>query len=229
MKQIIISYQNGARWYPRGQRRLDQSLAEHWDGERWMMNESTAKLYNFRSHQSAPYAFKIDAFKAALAEGYEQILYVDCSVVAMAKVYPVFDYITEHGYIMQEAGHNAGRWTNDRALNYFKVTRDKAMTMLMYGNAGFLGLDFTNPTAEEFFHKWSAAADAGMFAGSWTNENFTESHDERCAGHRHDMCCGSIIANKLDMKYVRGDKWLHYQSPDVPAKDGVIFHAQGMM
>jgi len=55
----------------------------------------------------------------------------------------------------------------------------------------------------------------GQFIGSWQD-------------HRHDMTCGSIIANKLGMKYVGGEDWLHYAPVDQQPKEGVIFHASGL-
>ncbi len=129
---------------------------------------------------------------------------------------------------MQYAGHMVGRWTNDRALEYFGVNRDDAMHMPMYGNAGFLGLNVHDATAMKFFELWEQSARDGMFRGQWHNNNRTESNDGRCDGHRHDMSCGSIIANQLNMVMQPGDEWLHYQSPDVEPAINVYFHAQGI-
>jgi len=102
------------------------------------------------------------------------------------------------------------------------------MNMMMYGNAGFLGLDFNNEIACKFFDKWKESMFAGIFKGEWTNNTKSESQDERCLGHRHDMVCGSIIANQLGMKYVSGNEWLTYQPPHVPPKnDKIVFKALG--
>ena len=56
----------------------------------------------------------------------------------------------------------------------------------------------------------------GMFKGSWID-------------HRHDMTCGSIIANRLKMKFQSGDEWLSY-SPvnEKPKNETIIFHASGI-
>jgi hypothetical protein len=162
--------------------------------------------------------------------GYNQVLWLDCSVWALKTITPVFDKITEDGYICQQAGHMAGRWTNDRALEYFHVSRDEAMQIEMYGNAGFLGLDFDHPTANEFFNRWKHSMEAGMFKGEWTNHTRTESRDERCDGHRHDMSCGSIVRHQLGMKLQSAMDYLQYvyDGDKTPHNDTVCLFAQGL-
>jgi hypothetical protein len=103
------------------------------------------------------------------------------------------------------------------------------MNMPMYGNAGFLGLSVNSEIAMDFFDQWHKASVDGIFKGAWSNHNKTESKDERCKGHRHDMVCGSIIANQLKMEYVPGDEWLQYKAPtDQAINDTIIFGAQGI-
>jgi len=102
------------------------------------------------------------------------------------------------------------------------------MQIPMY-SAGFTGLNFEHPVAEQFFKHWRAAADAGVFKGAWTNEAKQVSQDERCKGHRHDMTAASIIANALGMRYQKGGTYLEYMPPGkTPNKDTVVFGLQGM-
>lgn len=204
----IINFATGR--YIKGQERLRQSL-QGFDGDflAWTNElEIGAPL-----HKDNPYAFKIFAFDEAIKMGYTKILLVDASVWACSDVSPIFEHITKEGYIMQEAGQHVGKWTNDRCLDYFGVTREQADKMLMYGNAGFLGLDFESEIAKEFFQRWKESMQAGMFMGSWDN-------------HRHDMSCGSIIANQLNMKYQSAHDWLNYG--DTPRSDKVYLLAQGL-
>jgi len=180
-------------------------------------------------HERQPYAFKTHAFRKAFSvHRHINVLWVDASVYAIKDVQPIFDHIEKHGYIMQEAGHMCGRWTNDKALEYFGVTRDEAMTMSMYGNAGFLGLSIKSPKAMDFFNRWHQASTGGLFRGAWTNEKGGESPDPRCDGHRHDMSCGSVIANQLQMDYQSGNEWLAYASPSDPVNESIILKAQGI-
>lgn len=207
--------------------RLGESLKDNFDSD--FLGYIGEASIGAPLHTENPYAFKIYAFLAAMEVGYSQILWVDSSCFAINKVQPIFDEIDKEGYIMQEAGHLAGIWTNDRTLEYFGITRDEAILMPMYGNAGFLGLNIENEIAVSFFKLWAKSMEDGQFKGGWTNENYSESYDERCKGHRHDQSCGSIIANNLKMVYKSGNEWLQYAGPnDEVANDTIIFKAQGM-
>ena len=223
-KRAIVSFANENGNYIKAQQRLKDSLNGKTDADLLMFvgeNSINAPL-----HSKIPYAFKIYSILRAYEMGYTSILYLDTSAYAIADVNPIFEIIERDGYFMEEAGHYCGTWTNDKTLDYFNVTRDEAMNMTMY-SAGFTGLDFTNDLAEGFFAKW--AASIGCFKGQWNNLSETESKDKRCQGHRHDMSCGSIIANQLGMKYQIGGSYFQYAAPeDIKLKESVIFYVQGM-
>ncbi len=214
-----------------GQQRLKKSLEEHFDGQFFGFvgeNSVGAPL-----HTENPYAFKIYAIQRIREEHeIDEILWLDASVFAIRNIEPIWDRIKKFGLFMEEAGHYAGTWTNDRTLQYFGVTRDQAMIMPMY-SAGFSGFDFSNNVAKEFFAEWKESMLNGMFKGSWGNINGSESQDSRCEGHRHDMTCGSIIANirglvKKDY-YNQGGKFFAYIGGGYqPPKDDVLFHLQGV-
>lgn len=181
------------------------------------------------SHQDNPYAFKIYGFKRAIELGYKKILWLDASVYAIKETTPVWDVIEKEGYIMQMAGHLAGTWANDFCLNYFGITRDEAMKIPMYGNAGFLGLNMDFEISRNFLSEWEKSMLAGAFKGAWRNDSQSESKDERCKGHRHDMVCGSLVAHKLGMEYKNPEQWLEYAPPHTPPKnESIIFKAQGI-
>lgn len=225
-KKCILSFANHRGRYVQNLARLSESLRTNFDGD--FLGFIGEASVGAPPHEQNPYAFKIYAFQKAIDAGYTQVLWLDSSCFAIKNVKPIFEEIEKSGYIMQEAGHYMGTWTNDKALAYFGVTRDEAMTMLMYGNAGFLGLNFEHGIANAFFDKWRAAMAGGCFKGEWNNDNHTESDDERCKGHRHDMSCGSIIANQLGMKYKPGNEWLQYAGPyDQTANETIIIKAQG--
>ena len=227
-KRVIVSL--GTADYNRGRERLKSSLQinQNYAGDFYLFNNESE--VGAPSHKENPYAFKVYAFQKMKSMGYNQVLWLDCSVWAIKSITPVFDKISEDGYICQQAGHMAGRWTNDKALEYFHISRDEAMQIEMYGNAGFLGLDFDDPLASEFFERWKHSMASGMFKGEWTNHTRTESRDERCDGHRHDMSCGSIIRHKLGMKMQSGMDYLQYvyDHDKTPHNDTVCLFAQGL-
>lgn len=208
--KCIINFATGR--YIKGQDRLRNSLLEvRFDGD--LLCWTSEAQIGAPLHKDNPYAFKVYCFDEAIRLGYTQIVLVDASVWAVSDVTPIFDHIEREGYIMQEAGQHVGRWTNDKCLDYFGLTREEANKMLMYGNAGFLGLNFETEIANKFFSKWKSSMQAGIFKGDWSN-------------HRHDMVCGSIIANHLDMKYQSAHYWLNYGT--TPRSDKVYLLAQGV-
>ncbi|MCF7866906.1 hypothetical protein K9M18_05745, partial [Candidatus Woesearchaeota archaeon] len=149
---------------------------------------------------------------------------------AIKDITPVWDIIEKNGYIMQEAGWNCGQWSNDKSLEYFGLTRDDAMKMPMYGNAGLLGLDFNKELPKIFFERWHKASQDGIFKGAWSNNAKTESDDILCLGHRHDMSVGSIIANLLDMSYINSSQIMQYGSAPFqqPMNDSICLKAYGI-
>lgn len=210
--KCIINLATGS--YVKGQDRLRDSLQETgYKGE--LLTWTSESQIGAPLHVENPYAFKITSFREAERQGHRFVLWVDASVWAIKDVHPIFDHIAKHGYIMQEAGHNCGNWANDKCLEYFGITREEASKMLMYGNAGFLGLDLWDAYGKTFLLSWEKAMKAGAFKGDWSN-------------HRHDMVCGSIIANQLHMEYQKGDEWMVYAKPEDEVNETIILKAQGL-
>lgn len=212
--------------YAKAQYRLSESLKNRTDAE--VLLYQSERQVEAPSHSQNPYAFKIYAIEEAIRQGYEQILWLDSSCYAIKDIQPVFDIIDQEGYFMEYSGHEAGKWTNDRTLEYFGITRDEAFEIPMF-SAGFTGLDFRNHNTIEFFNRWKQAMLDGMFKGEWTNKNKTESEDPRVEGHRHDLCVGSIIAYQLGMKHHSGENLFQYAKPtDTPESESIVFYLQGI-
>lgn len=226
-KRAIISFANSRGRYYEALERLEKSLEGKFDGD--FIGYRDEESIGAPKHLVNMYGFKIFGFAHARRMGFSSVLWLDSSVYAIDNVDSIFETIEKDGHIMQEAGCWVGEWANDQSLEYFGITRDEAMTIPCYGNAGFLGLDFTFEKSRRFFNEWMLAMCAGLFIGRWDNSELTESEDQRCKGHRHDLVVGSIIAHQLGMKYQRGDEILEYAAPEDPIKnDTIIFKAQGL-
>lgn len=207
---------------------VNLSTHQFWSGQQRLktaMISQTPDFIHFTSesqvgsptHTDNPYAFKIYAIERARALGYDQILWVDSSVYPVKDITPVFDWLTEKGIFLEEAGHYAGQWANQNALNYFGVTKDEAMKMPMF-SAGYCGFDFRNPISQEFFAEWKEAMLNGIFKGLWEDS-------------RHDMTAGSIIANKQGLLplYSKGGTFFAYIGEGFGTpKETVVCHLQGM-
>lgn len=169
-------------WYPKGQRRLRDSLIAAGDKtERIFL-----KRFPGKTHAQQPYGFKCDAFREAQRRGYEQVLWLDASCWFKRDLTPAWEQIESDGYLLGLEGWKVGEWCSPEVLEMAGYTREQAMEIdLMLG--GIIGLDLSSPIGNRFLDRWEHARDQGWFNGSWRN-------------HRHDMTAGSFIAYELGMK-----------------------------
>ena len=227
--KCIVSFANSRGNYVKALARLSESLRDNFDGD--FIAFIGERSIGAPLHLDNPYAFKIYAIQKAIDAGYTEVLWLDSSCFAIKNVQPIFDEIKKDGFIFQESTYLLGNWTNDRTLDAFGVTRDEAMDIMMVGNAGFLGMDFTTDVANVFFEKWKVCMEKGYFKGSWDNNDKTESDDERCTGHRHDMSCSSAIIHQMGLAGLmkKENEWLQYAGVfDQTANETIIIKAQGM-
>jgi hypothetical protein len=148
------------------------------------------------THKEKPYAFKLFAINYVRLLGYDIVIWCD-SPVRLIK--PIADWIPEIekvGVYLQQDGWTIGQWANDRALDWFGVSREEALN-LPNCYACIIGFDFRHPVSHLFLAMWKDALDNGIFNGNWNNSNNTESMDPRCMGHRHDQTCAELSAHKL--------------------------------
>lgn len=227
-KRCVVSFSNSRGNYVKGMERLHESLRNNFDGT--FLGFIGEETIGAPLHTVSPYAFKIYTIEAALRAGYNQIIYVDSSCYAIRDISPCFEEIEEHGFLVQDSGYRASEYINDKALDYFGVTREEGREIKLIGNAGLLGLDFTNPKAVQFFETWKQAMLDGLFLGEWNNNKNTESESVECKGHRHDMVSGIIIHQMGLANLIKsGDSWLQYAGIyDKVANETIIFKAQGL-
>jgi hypothetical protein len=151
-------------------------------------------------HSLAPYAFKPCCIEKVRAQGYKTIWWCDSIVRLSKSIDDLLPTLSKVGVYLQSDGWKVGTWANDRALQYFNVTRDQAMEITAI-YACIMGFDFRNPVANEFLRRWKKAAWDGIFYGRWDNKEKTESQDERCRGHRHDQTCAELISYDLKIPH----------------------------
>lgn len=204
---IIVNF--ATREYKAGQQRLQASLNGH---AHLMFNKY--EVIGSPTHQESPYQFKIHAIEKALQVD-PVVLWCDASLWRVGDLKKIENIIKDKGYFMEEAGHWVRDWCKPATKDWFSLTTEELSTFNMF-SAGLLGLDFNHPQAIVWFSAWKVAAQAGHFKGSYEN-------------HRHDMTCGSIIAQRLGMKYQTGGSHLAYIGPGyTEPKEGVVFHLQGL-
>lgn len=204
---IIVNF--STQGYLPGQQRLANSLNGH---KKLMLNSYEA--INSPSHSVSPYQFKIHAIEAA-REFDPVVLWCDSSLWRVGDLSKIENVIQKYGYFMEEAGHWVRDWCKPETKKWFDLKPEEEATFNMF-SAGLLGLDFNNPDAQLWFAAWKVAAKNGHFKGDWSN-------------HRHDMTCGSIIAQRMGFKYQRGGSHMAYigEGYSAPEKD-VVFYLQGI-
>lgn len=215
------------RFYTKGRIRLKNSLERHCKEDFFVYkseSQVSAPLHTENSH-----AFKVYCIEKLLAMGYNQIVWLDCSVFVVSDLEPIFQALDKYGYVFMDSGFKVGNWTNDKALNYFNLTRDETMNMTMV-DTKFFALDFTHPKSNLFYTAWKESMQNGVFNGKVNNANQTESTDSRCNGHRHDQSCASIILNKVEMDILVGNEYLEYVNDDdqLPSNQNICLFARGL-
>lgn len=152
------------------------------------------------THADNPYAFKLYAIKHVRNLGYDVIIWCD-SPVRLTR--PIDEWIAEVekvGVYLQQDGWTIGQWANDKALDWFKVSRDDVMKVPNC-YATLMGLDFRQPITRAYFSLWWKAMEQGLFTGQWKNDRQTESADPRCLGHRHDQTCAELTCYTLGIPF----------------------------
>ena len=176
--------------YERGQDRLKASLEKHYPCHFIGFKEWPP----WEHSKASPYVVKAAAIQAAIDQGHKQILWLDASVIVTGSLQPIFDHIREHGVYLPSSGWNCAQSCNDRILNYYGITRDRA-ELIAEGSSGCMGMDLDHPTGKQFALWFIQAAKDGVFEGS--REHDGQSQDPRFKFHRQDQSAASLIAHKL--------------------------------
>lgn len=163
------------------------------------------------SHHECHYAFKVHAAWEAKRLGYTSILWFDASCYAVRDITPLWERLERDGHVLIEDANALGKWSSDRSLAQFNVSRDEAMEIrLMCGTCW--GLDLTVERSLKFLERLREYATPDNFCGTHMSRNpalrlhprpGTEgaifSDDERVWGHRSDETYMSLLARELGM------------------------------
>lgn len=194
--------------YARGQKRLAASLNGH---KKLMLNDYTA--IGSPTHKESPYEFKIWAIEKAF-ELDPIVLWADSSLWRVGDLSKIEKIIIEEGFFAEEAGHYCKDWCNAHCREVMNFKEDEHHFIMF--SAGLIGLNKDNSDAMLWFEMWKDAAENGCFRGDWHN-------------HRHDMVVGSILAQRLELKYQRGGSHLSYIGPGyTKPEEGTVFYLQGL-
>lgn len=186
MRKCVVSFANNS-FYQEKMKRLENSLKGNFDGD--FLGFTSFDQVGCKPHSVVAYQFKPYSIQKAIDLGYELILWLDSPIVAIKDIQPVFDHIETNGYLFFEnIGHPLGKWTNDKCLDHFEISREEAMNIkqIMACIMGFNNC-ILNP-----FYRYRNLSDE-LYAGSWDN-------------HRHDQTVMSFIIHENNMNILQGHK-----------------------
>lgn len=243
VKACILTAHNGKGWYPIGQKRLINSLRHH--GFRhdivalectpmqnsWLVTGSVNGRYiepeiisGYKS--DCVYTLKAAAFHCVQDLGYDTILWLDCSVWAIKDPEPIFDIIAQDGHYFWRSGFSIGNTCSDKCLNYFGMSREKALRTNDCSTSMF-GLKLSNPDSKNFLHDWLKASADGMFHGS-RDEIPGRGNNEQKFMHRQDQSVASCLIEKYNMKMYDPGVHSQYAEDNGIYPDSVVLVMAGM-
>ena len=215
MKRCVVSFAAGGD-YLKKMERLKQSVNEF----------STADFLGFKdykdigceSHNFTPYKFKPYAIQKAIDLGYTTVLWADSPIVAIKDFDHVFDYIEENSYMFfNNVGWDLARWTNDKTLNHFGMSRVEAQEKKII-MACLMGFDFRVKAVMDLFQEYKNLAN-DLYPGSWAN-------------HRHDQSVISVLIDRDGFNILEGHKTFfaywpeHYNNLEV--SESVCLQSRGL-
>lgn len=208
-QKVVVIVNFATKEYKVGQQRLMASLNGH-----PMLMFSRYEVIGSPTHQESPYEFKLRAIEKAF-ELDPIVLWMDASMWRVGNLSRIENIIKQDGYFLTEAGHYIDRWCNSHSREYFKFQPHEHHFIMF--SAGLVGLNRDSEVAMLFFKQWNAAAKAGCFRGDYID-------------HRHDQTAGSIIAQRMNLKYQRGGEFMSYIGPGYePPEPGSVIYLQGIV
>ncbi|ASU34400.1 hypothetical protein [Mucilaginibacter xinganensis] len=211
-KRAVVSLATKNSRYVDGLARLSNSLRDNADGIDFLGFIHEAAVGS-PLHADNNYAFKVYAIQKAIDAGYTQILWLDCSVYAVAPVQPIFDLIEAQGYWFEGAGCWLNDWCNDETLSFYEIDSNSQVPMIQ---SGFMGFNFDSYLGKLLFTNLKLAESAGLFNGSWDN-------------HRHDQSCMSAIIHNYGERFSHQPEYVQYAGIyDQILNEKIIFKCMGL-
>lgn len=225
MKRCIINAYTGEGWFANGQLRLIGSLngKKAPDVDVFAFNEHHLKDSEYY-YPDCPYTIKAAALDRAIKLGYDQILWLDCSVTAMKSLGELWELIDRDGYYFMAGGWNCAQECNDKSLEYFNYTRDEAELIHSLWSCIF-ALDLRNEKAKKVAELFLQAAKDKIFHGSRNHDN--QSSDPRFKHHRQDQSVLSLAFHRVGLETFHPPQIHMYYAGMGKELESNLFRVQG--
>jgi len=223
-------------WYPRGQRRLRQTLLDvGFDGETMFWDDDVPP--GCPSHEQSPYAFKAHALDMAHVRGAELVLWCDASTWFLRNPAPVFERIERDGYwLWRNPLEDMGAFAADHTLKVMGMDREESFSVPSAVST-FFGMDLRTDVGWEILARFVLAMKVGAFDAPWINDPVGEpwrpglrkafgSADPRVTACRHDQAALSCIAHQMGLALDERTPAELLSYPSTPHTDGIVALAE---
>lgn len=222
MKCIVnVAVGTKGSWYFDGQKRLAESLLK--------VNETSNFLFTTHStSEQSPYQTKVNAIIQAYHQGYEQILYLDCSITALKPLDEIWSMIKQDGYYLYESGYNCANTSSDNVLNHFGLSRD-TVEHWTEAATNVIGINTKHLLGEKMIRELQMDyIPECINTIKWPkqSERKADSEDERFMFNRQDQTVISLIAGKYGMK-IHPNEFVWRDENDNQQTDKNIFRLKG--
>jgi hypothetical protein len=212
------------KWYPRGQQRLIRSLV-HWgyagDLLTWANDPIDTTIYD----PACPYTIKAAAVQAAMDAGHSSILWLDCSIWAIADPNPFVKLLEASEGLFLRSGFNLAQTAKDASLGYAGLTRDDAEALPELWSCIF-GFNLRTERGRRVAERFVQSARDGVFHGS--REHDGQSQDARFLFHRQDQTALSLAFHAEGMDQMLHPETVLWQAHEGSASPGIIWAMRGI-
>jgi len=152
---------------------------------------------NARPHEASPYGFKTHAFRWAIEQGYDQVIWMDSALYPIKSFAIIVERIASDGLYIVDGGERLNRACRQEVYPFLDITPDQVQNQNITSGQ-ILGFDVHNPVARAVLELWCKAEAAGLFSIG------------QLANHRHDEACLGAILGKYQIPF---SPWTeHYYS-----------------
>lgn len=193
-KPVIVSFASkGREDYNKGQQRLLESIQKHWHGDYWLHSLErdgelpSSVMFQNKSHKECPYLFKFTMIQLMREQGYEQIYWLDSSLVLEKDITPL---ISSGVMCFHNLGHPLYKYISDTAVNNLNCNDRLIGIEQTWGGA--IGFDFSREWVNTLFNEIIEQAHKGSF-----NEGGSERYG--FVAHRHDQAVMSVLFSNYNV------------------------------
>ena len=197
MKNCIINYaKDGREQYVKGSKRLCQSLRDvGYKGGYMLWHDYPLR---WKHLERVSHSFKTLMFMEAFDSGYDNVLWLDASVVVLKPLNPIFEVIEDEGsFLVENNGCLQAQWAGEEQLEALGCTVEEAKTYLMC-RSGVMG--FNQSLASCLLRD----AREAMYRGGIAYNGSSTSSFDGFVEPRHDQVVFSHLAHKWNLPLWKG-------------------------